>query len=152
MDGVLVPAKTETGETYIVLKNSLNHLIQKRRIQKLRRSEGWLEIDEDQRKNDNPRYTGPERRASSMVDWTLFPLPIAEQLRRGQSLEAVLGYGQGAREIVQKLKNVAGTNLSVLIQGRTGTGKGMVASILHELSKRKDKPLSGWTAGRFLRR
>jgi transcriptional regulator with PAS, ATPase and Fis domain len=57
----------------------------------------------------------------------------------GHSVEAVLGYGQKAREIVLKLKSVANTNMSVLIQGKTGTGKGIAALILHALSKRKDK-------------
>ena len=55
-------------------------------------------------------------------------------------MEAILGYGQRAQEIAAKLRNVAKTNLSVLIQGKTGTGKGVAALILHELSKRKDKP------------
>ena len=139
-NGMLVPTKAEGGKAYFVLKKNLPDLIKERRIQKFRRSEGWLDIDNDQRKNEEPRYNGPERRGCSVLDWTLFPLSIEEQLRRGQSLEAILGYGQRAREIALKLKNVAKTNLSVLIQGKTGTGKGIAALILHELSKRRDKP------------
>ena len=38
------------------------------------------------------------------------------------------------------MKSVANTNLSVLIHGKTGTGKGVAALILHELSNRKDRP------------
>jgi len=140
MHRMFVPAEAESGKTYFVLKNNLNRLIRERKIQKFRRSNGWLDIDEDQRKEDKLRYNGPERRVYGIVDWTLFSLPIEEQLRRGLSLEAVLGYGEKAREIVLKLRNVAKTNLSVLIQGKTGTGKGIAALILHELSKRKDKP------------
>ena len=140
MHRVLVPTVNESGKAYFVLKNSLDELIRDRKIQKFRRSNGWLAIDEDERREVRPRSDGPERRVWSTVDWKLLALSIDQQLRRGQSLEAVLGYGQRAREIVLKLKNVAKTNLSVLIQGKTGTGKGIVASILHELSKRKDQP------------
>jgi transcriptional regulator with PAS, ATPase and Fis domain len=98
-----------------------------------------LDIDKDQRKEEKNGYNGAERRGCSVLDWTLFPLPIEQQLHRGQSLDAILGYGHKAREIALKLKSVANTNMSVLIQGKTGTGKGIAALILHALSKRKDK-------------
>jgi transcriptional regulator with GAF, ATPase, and Fis domain len=136
---MLVPAKTETGRAYFVLQNNLNSLIKERRIQKFRRSSGWLDIDENQRKEERNGYNGPERRFCRTVNCTLFPLSIGEQLRMGHSVEAVLGYGQSARGIAFKLKSVANTNISVLIQGKTGTGKGIAALILHALSKRKDK-------------
>ncbi len=139
-NGMLVPTKAEGGKSYFVLKKNLPQLIKERRIQKFHRSEGWLDVENDQRKDDEPRYNGAERRGCSVLDWTLFPLPIEQQLHRGQSLDAILGYGEKAREITFKLKNVAKTNLSVLIQGETGTGKGITALVLHELSKRRDKP------------
>ena len=136
---MLVPAKTETGRTYFVLHNNLNSLIKERKIRKFRRSSGWLDIDEDQRKEERNGFKGPERRLRRTVNFALFRLSIEEQLRRGHSVEAVLGYGQKAREIALKLKGVANTNMSVLIHGETGTGKGIAALILHALSKRKDK-------------
>ena len=139
-NGMLVPTKAEGGKAYLVLKKNLPDLIKERRIQKFQRFEGWLDIDGDQRKNEEPRYSGAERRGCSVLDWTLFALPIEQQLRRGQSLEGILGYGERAREIAFKLNNVVRTNLSVLIQGKTGTGKGIVALLLHELSKRRDSP------------
>jgi transcriptional regulator with PAS, ATPase and Fis domain len=137
---MLVPTKAESGKAYFVLKNSLERLIKERKIQKFRRSQGWCDVDADQRKGDKAKYSGPERRVFRIVDWSLFPLSIDQQLRRGQSIEAVLGYGERAREIALKLKKVADTNISVLIQGKTGTGKGIASLILHELSKRKNKP------------
>jgi len=140
MHRLLLPAENESGKTYFVLKNYLTHLIRERKIQRFRRSSGWLDIDADERKKDPGGYNGPERRLSRIVDWTLFPLTIEEQLRAGHSVEDVLGYGERAREIALKLKNVAKTNLSVLIQGKTGTGKGIAALTLHKLSKRKNNP------------
>ncbi len=140
MHQMLVPAKSRSGKTYLVLKSDLEQLIRERKIQQFRRSDGWLDIDEDQRKQDRAGYIGPERRVCRIVDFGLFLLPIEEQFRRAHSVEAVLGYGQRVREMVPELKVVAKTNLSVLIQGKAGTGKGVAALILHELSNRKDKP------------
>jgi len=140
MHRVLLPAENRSGKMCFVLKNCLTNLIREKRIQRFRRSSGWLDIDADQRENDPGGYRGPERRLSSIVNWTLFPLSIEEQLQKGYSLETILGYGERAQEIALKLKNVAKTDLSVLIHGKTGTGKGIAALIVHELSKRKDKP------------
>jgi len=136
---MLVPIANESGKTYFVLKHDLTHLIKEGRVKKFRRSSEWVDVDSDQRKKDTERYNGPERRACEIIDWTLFPLSIQQQLSKGQSLEAILGYGQRAREIALRLKNVAKTDLSVLIQGKTGTGKGIAALVLHELSQRKGK-------------
>ncbi len=140
MHRMLLPAENEDGKPCFVLKKYLTHLIKERKIQRFRRSNEWLDIDADQRKKDPGGYGGPERRLSGIVDWTLFPLSIEEQLRQGHSLEAILGYGQRAREIVRKLNSVAKTDLSVLIQGETGTGKEIAALILHKLSKRRNGP------------
>lgn len=140
INGLLVPAKTESDTPYFVLKSHLEHLIRERKIQHFQRSNGWLTVDGDQRKRGGDGYRGPERRASRIVDSGLFPLSIEEQLRKGLSVEAILGYGQRAQETAAKLRSVAKTNLSVLIQGKTGTGKGVAALILHELSNRRGKP------------
>ena len=140
MHRMFLPAEDERGKSCFVLKNYLTDLIRERKIRRFRRSSEWLDIDADQRKKAPGGYRGPERRLDNSVDWTLFPLSVEEQLHRGHSLEAILGYGQRAQEIVLKLKNVAKTDLSVLIQGETGTGKGVAALILHKLSKRRNKP------------
>ena len=147
MYGTLVSAKSRSGMTYLVVKSSLEQLIRNGKIQQICRSNGWIDVDADQRKQDKVGYTGPERRTCKIVDFTLFPLSIKEQLRRTHSVEVVLGYGQRAREIALQAKLAAKTDLSVLIQGKAGTGKQMVALMLHELSKRKDKPFIKMNCG-----
>src|SRR5204862_533291 len=47
--------------------------------------------------------------------------------------------GQMAK-VVQEIKQVADTPLTVLVQGETGTGKELVAQAIHQLSARREQP------------
>lgn len=55
--------------------------------------------------------------------------------------EKLLGNSPKIREIRAMIKQVADTDTTVLIQGESGTGKDVIASCIHYLSSRKDKPL-----------
>ncbi len=44
-------------------------------------------------------------------------------------------------QMMESVKQVAPTNITVLITGESGTGKEMIAKTIHELSPRKDKPM-----------
>ncbi len=57
------------------------------------------------------------------------------------------GVSQPIQEILQTIQMIAPTDLSVLIQGESGTGKEVVANAIHQLSKRKDKPLISVNCG-----
>jgi len=58
--------------------------------------------------------------------------------------ESPLSLLQGARgpmeTVVQQIRRVAESPLTVLVQGETGTGKELVARAIHQLSARRDKP------------
>ncbi|MCC6123992.1 MAG: sigma-54-dependent Fis family transcriptional regulator [Pirellulales bacterium] len=54
--------------------------------------------------------------------------------------EGVVGDSSQMREVIEKLKRIAPTHASVLIQGATGTGKELVAQSIHQNSPRKSKP------------
>ena len=55
------------------------------------------------------------------------------------SLERFAGKTPAMKKIAEQLKQVAGTDFSVIIQGETGTGKTLLAKILHNMSSRADK-------------
>jgi DNA-binding NtrC family response regulator len=55
------------------------------------------------------------------------------------SLERFAGKAPAMKKIAEQLKQVAGTDFSVIIQGETGTGKTLLAKILHNMSRRADK-------------
>jgi DNA-binding NtrC family response regulator len=44
------------------------------------------------------------------------------------------------RKVLQYAARLAGSNVSALIQGETGTGKEVIARAIHDLSPRKDRP------------
>ena len=68
----------------------------------------------------------------SLVD----PVPPPDN---GQS--AIVGESQGIKEVLNNIRTVAPSELSVLILGENGTGKELVAESIHRMSARKDKPL-----------
>ena len=53
--------------------------------------------------------------------------------------EGVVGDSSQMRDVIERLKRIAPTNASVLIQGATGTGKELVAQAIHQNSPRKNK-------------
>jgi DNA-binding NtrC family response regulator len=61
------------------------------------------------------------------------------QTSEDASLERFVGRSPGMKKIAEQLKQVAATDLSVVIQGETGTGKTLLAKILHNISRRADK-------------
>jgi DNA-binding NtrC family response regulator len=59
----------------------------------------------------------------------------------GLSLENLLGKSGPMKKVIELINCAAQTDLSVILQGETGTGKTFVAEALHNLSKRAQIPL-----------
>jgi len=53
----------------------------------------------------------------------------------------IIGESAGLRHVIDKISQVAQTDISVLLQGESGVGKDVVAKAIHGLSLRKQKPL-----------
>ena len=64
---------------------------------------------------------------------------LRRQLQRGRTLEALIGNAPAMQAAKAMIRQIAPTNLTVLIQGESGTGKEIVADALHHLSERQDK-------------
>jgi len=54
--------------------------------------------------------------------------------------EGVVGSSPQMLALIERLKRIAPTDATVLIQGETGTGKELVAQAIHQNSPRKNKP------------
>jgi two-component system, NtrC family, response regulator HydG len=67
---------------------------------------------------------------------------LKRQLDEKFGFEGVIGNSPKMHEVIAKLKSVAPTSATVLIQGETGTGKELVARALHYNSPRRHKPFA----------
>jgi two-component system response regulator HydG len=57
--------------------------------------------------------------------------------------EGIVGNSPAMQELVDRLRRIAPTDATVLIQGETGTGKELVAQAIHQNSPRKSRPFVG---------
>jgi len=67
-------------------------------------------------------------------------LELKRRLDEKFGFEGVIGDSRQMRDVIERLKRIAPTNASVLIEGETGTGKELVAQAIHQNSPRKNKP------------
>ncbi len=65
---------------------------------------------------------------------------LREQLDTRYGLEAIVGQDYRMIKIFDLIESLADSNISVLIQGASGTGKSIIARVIHQLSDRRDKP------------
>jgi len=67
-------------------------------------------------------------------------IELKRRLDEKFGFEGVIGDSPQMRDVIERLKRIAPTDASVLIQGETGTGKELVAAAIHQNSPRKNKP------------
>jgi len=82
------------------------------------------------------------------------PTSILNKREKLIEFQAIIGEDSKLIEILEIIKRVAPTHAPVLITGESGTGKELIASAIHQYSKRKSKPfvkvnLGGITASLF---
>ncbi len=131
--GILARTKTEQPDTEVILmtghgtvpsaveamqKGAFNYLLKPLDIGQLRAI--------TERAAENSRL----RRAN---------VELKRRLDEKFGFEGVVGDSPQMRDVIERLKRIAPTNASVLIQGETGTGKELVAQSIHQNSPRKNK-------------
>ncbi len=65
------------------------------------------------------------------------------------SLAEIVGNSRAMLEVFALVRKVAGVDCNVLLQGKSGTGKELIARALHNLSPRKDFPFVSFNCGGF---
>src|SRR5947209_17637839 len=63
-------------------------------------------------------------------------LGSVDQDRDPRRFEQIIGNSAALESVLEQVERVAPTDSTVLIQGETGTGKGLIARAIHNLSSR----------------
>lgn len=67
-------------------------------------------------------------------------LQLKRQLNWKYGLEKIIGNSAAMKAVFEKIKQVASSKATVLLEGESGTGKELVAHAIHQLSPRKNFP------------
>jgi len=65
---------------------------------------------------------------------------LRNKLKAKKSSTIPMGNSEAIQRILKQVDLVATTDMSVIIQGKSGTGKEVIANLIHKKSKRKNKP------------
>ncbi len=66
---------------------------------------------------------------------------LREEIRVAHGFDEIIGDNEQLHSSLQAVEKIAPTDITVLILGETGTGKELVARAVHNLSRRRDKPM-----------
>ncbi|MGB9713047.1 MAG: sigma-54-dependent transcriptional regulator [Dissulfurimicrobium sp.] len=65
---------------------------------------------------------------------------LKEELKRKEGEVKIIGESKAIKTLLEQVARLAPTDSTVLITGESGTGKGLIARRIHELSPRRDHP------------
>jgi len=65
---------------------------------------------------------------------------LTEQAEQKNKFEEIIGKSKSMQAVFEVIRRVAKTDSTVLITGKTGTGKELVAKAIHRCSERRDQP------------
>ena len=66
---------------------------------------------------------------------------LHEESMPSHTHETIIGQSDEINEVFYKIEQIAPTDTTVLVLGETGTGKGLAAAAIHDLSKRRNRAL-----------
>jgi len=65
---------------------------------------------------------------------------LRRKLNEKESKSLFLGNSEDIKKVLEKVDLIAPTKMSVILQGKSGTGKEVIARLIHKNSERRDKP------------
>ena len=73
--------------------------------------------------------------------WEPKEKPLREEVKSPNQFRKIIGVSDLLKYVLFMVRQVADAKTTVLLMGETGTGKGLLAHALHEMSGRRNKPL-----------
>jgi transcriptional regulator with PAS, ATPase and Fis domain len=93
----------------------------------------------------------PQAARLRLGDTEIAVVPLGESVEREQTMSDrfgdLVGCAPHTRELFADLERIAGTDVTVLIEGETGTGKDLVAESIHGASARSEGPFIVFDCG-----
>jgi len=90
---------------------------------------------------DNKRLKSEEIKRKSLKDSAHIPAPISITNGTKIGSDNIIAISPAMREVIAKATQVAHSKATVMLTGETGTGKELIAHLIHNVSPRKDAPL-----------
>jgi two-component system, NtrC family, response regulator len=86
----------------------------------------------------------------ALLDKSLTVQPISEELSKAKQEQGfIIGHSQKMLNLIAAAQKIAKKNITILIQGETGTGKEVLARYIHSVSHRSDRPFLAFNCGAF---
>ncbi len=86
----------------------------------------------------------------ALLEKSLNVKPVSEELSKARQEQGfIIGHSQKMLNLVSAAQKIAKKNITILIQGETGTGKEVLARYIHSVSHRSDRPFLAFNCGAF---
>ncbi|HVB33831.1 MAG TPA: sigma 54-interacting transcriptional regulator [Patescibacteria group bacterium] len=79
-------------------------------------------------------YQRIERQKDRLAEEKLY---LEDEIRAEHGLDEIVGESATWRRVIEQIRQVAPTESTVLLQGETGTGKELLARLIHQMSERR---------------
>lgn len=89
------------------------------------------------------------QRAAEKVELQAKLQHLEKRVNDQYGFENIIGESEAIKEAIEMAQKVAHTNMTVLLQGETGTGKELFAQSVHQASDRKDGPFVALNCSAF---
>jgi DNA-binding NtrC family response regulator len=97
----------------------------------------------------NEKAEGVDQYHARPLEGTMFEAAVRHRMRfvDVKTSGGIVGRSSGVEEIVESILQVAPTDVPILIEGESGTGKDVVAKALHLASRRSERPFEAINCG-----
>ena len=86
----------------------------------------------------------------ALLERSLSVKPVSDELSKAQLEQGfIIGHSQKMTNLIAAAQKIAKKNITILIQGETGTGKEVLARYIHSVSHRNDRPFLAFNCGAF---
>lgn len=80
------------------------------------------------------------QKAFEFRDMRMENIRLKQEIKRCYGIPSIIGQSAVIKQLLSNIERISASDSTVLIYGESGTGKELVATTIHYMSKRRDKP------------